>query len=53
MFKESYDLDVISLQYDDEKTDISYTDSKNITKSTTTLGAGHQSVLNMFSMSMP
>lgn len=53
MFKTSYDLDVVSLQYDDEKTDITYTDSKNITKSTTMLGAGHQSVLNMSSMSMP
>lgn len=45
-FKEDYDFDVVALKYDKGK--FLYTDSKGVTKLATTLGAGHQSILNMF-----
>lgn len=48
IFKEGHDFDVVALKYDDVQGKFLYVDSKGVTRLVTTLGAGHQSILNMF-----
>lgn len=45
--KESYDTDITSLHYDEATCKFSYVDSNNSTRLMSSLGAGHQSIINM------
>lgn len=47
-FKEGYDFDIVSLTYDEEKCLFYYNDSTGKTRKVSSLGAGHQSIINMF-----
>lgn len=47
-FKESYEFDCVKLTYDEASHKFYYTDSKGVTRKVTSLGAGHQAIINMF-----
>ena len=47
-FKNNYDFDVVKLTFNESKGQFYYTDSKDKTRLVSSLGAGHQSILNMF-----
>ena len=46
--KEHYDFDIVSLTYNEEECKFYYSNSEGVKKAVSTLGNGHQSILNMF-----